>query len=303
MTIKQIIASALLCLATTTVRAQQTDAFPYPALPDSLHTPESRARFLLEHYWDNVCFADTNIIHRPELSEQGFVNFIDLLPRISPATTAIGLRAFADHLYPARQQDAAETVRSYFCDLADHYLADEDSPMRNDVLYAQFLDVMAANKFADAAARSRNEFMARNLRKNLPGTTAADFEYVDRQGTKHRLSEFRATLTLLYFYDPDCSHCHETARQLMNIPQLTAGDSIRVLAIYPYEDTDRWQDTANIFPPQWTDGYSPGGHIATNDTYYFKSMPSMYLLDAEKHVLLKNPNISVLKSFISQQKL
>ena len=292
----------MLCLATTAT-AQQADAFPYPTLPDSLHTPESRAMFLLEHYWDNVCFADTTIIHRPELSEQGFVNFIDLLPRVAPATAATGLRAFADRLYSTTPLPTAEAVRSYFAELADRYLADEASPMRNDLLYAQFLDVMAANKFADAAVRTRNEFMARNVRKNLPGSAAADFEYIDRQGVPHRLCEFQSTFTLLYFYDPDCHHCHDVAQQLIGIPQLVAdGGSVRVLAICPYGNDGTWQSKRLGFPEAWTDGYSPDGDIATNDIYYFKSMPSIYLLDANKNVLLKNPDITVLKDFISRQK-
>ena len=45
----------MLCCLNT----QAQNAFPYPALPDTLRSVEQRATYLSEHYWDNYQFADT----------------------------------------------------------------------------------------------------------------------------------------------------------------------------------------------------------------------------------------------------
>ncbi|MCI7371170.1 DUF5106 domain-containing protein, partial [Prevotella sp.] len=167
------IAVAIAFLACTNATAQQADNFPYPTVPDTLRTAETRALYVMEHYWDRFNFADTTLMHRPETTEQGFANFIDLLPRVAPSTATLGIKALADHLYNIKtgKEDDSKTpelIRDYFATLTEKYLGDSESPLHNDLLYAQFLDVMSANKFASMAERTRNEYMARNLKKNLP---------------------------------------------------------------------------------------------------------------------------------------
>lgn len=301
---KHAIVALLVCLKASAALAQSPlEKFPYPVVPDSLRTPATRAVYVMQHYWDRFDFNDTTLIHRPQLTEQGFANFVDLLPRVEPATAALGIKAFVDHIYMVGKNGepgkANERMHDYFAELTDKYLGDSDSPLHNDLLYAQFLDVMSANKYASVAERTRNEFMARNLRKNLPGSVAADFEYVDRDGIMHRMHDFRAEYTLLYFYDPDCSHCHKVADELKGMEQIAEGSKIRVLAIYAYDDSERWKETKTGFPTSWTDGRNPEGKISNDDIYYFKSMPSIYLLDKEKRVLLKNPSTELLHKTLS----
>ena len=294
------IAVAIAFLACTNATAQQADNFPYPTVPDTLRTAETRALYVMEHYWARFTFADTTLIHRHETTEQGFANFIDLLPRVAPSTATLGIKALADHLYNIKtgKEDDSKTpelIRDYFATLTEKYLGDSESPLHNDLLYAQFLDVMSANKFASMAERTRNEYMARNLKKNLPGTTATDFVYIDRNNQQHQLYNLKAKYTLLYFYDPDCDHCHETAAQIATMPE-TSSPAISVLAIYPYSDSDMWKTKKSRMPATWTEGYSPDGQITTDDIYYIKSVPSVYLLDEQKRVVLKNPSITLLQN-------
>ena len=292
----KILLAIVLFLASLTANAQQEAPFPYPSIPDTLRTPSARACYLVRHYWDGYNFADTTQDVAGGMAEQGFVNFLDLLPRVPRAVAASGIMAFVDRMYV----DGLPNVRDYFAGLADGYLGNDDSPMRDDVLYAQFLDIMGANKFASVAERTRNDYMARNLRKNLPGTTAADFDYIDRHGNRHSLHGLTAPMTLLYFYDPDCGHCRHVLEQLLAIPQLTSEDgAVRVLAVYPYGYDERWSSSATHFPSTWTDGYSPDGDVTARDVYYIKSMPSLYLLDKDKKVLLKNPSVEVLRKALA----
>ena len=286
--------SVILFIVSLSVQARRGDTFPYPSVPDTLRTPSARAAFLVSHYWDCYDFADTTLARYGGIAEQGFVNFLDLLPRVPQAVAADGIRQFADRIYNV----GSPFVREFFSTLADNYLGGDGSPMRDDVRYAQFLDVMGANKFASLAERTRNEYMARNLRKNLPGTVAADFAYIDRQGSRHTLHGFRARMTLLYFYDPDCGHCRQTLEQLLTIPALREGGTVGVLAVYPYGYDERWATADTHFPSTWTDGYSPDGDVTARDIYYIKSMPSLYLLDNDKRVVLKNPDIEVLRKAV-----
>lgn len=66
--------------------------FVYPEVPTMLNTPELRADYLARHYWEHVNFADTNYIHHPEVTEQAWVNFIDILQLVPAQTRDIALK-------------------------------------------------------------------------------------------------------------------------------------------------------------------------------------------------------------------
>lgn len=279
-----------------TASAQQAASFPYPQLPASLTVPQQRAAYLLEHYWELYDFGDTALIQRPDMAEQGFSNFIDLLPRVDSLVADRGVEQFVRRAYaPA----VPPMVRDYFAALTEHYLFDADSPMRSDELYSLFLQHMTAATVFDAATCERYEYLLANVRKNKPGTVAADFAYTDRAGRDATLGTTDIPeLLMLYFYDPDCDHCQEITAELAADSVFAANQRLKVLAIYPYDDTALWRTHPQSFPPSWCDVYSPGGAVDADELYYIRATPTIYLLDSERRVLLKDPDVSLLRRFL-----
>lgn len=293
---KSLLLSAVLSLCSLAAWAQKVEQFPYPSVPDTLREPDARASWLVRHYWDDFNFADTAFFARSESAEQGFVNFVDLLPRVSPAVAACGLVQLVGHMY-----SGADAVRERFMSFAASYLGDESSPMRDDVLYAQFLEAVAGCKLSSLAERTRCEYLSRNLRKNVPGTPATDFGYADSRGIRRSLYSFRSPYTLLYFFDPDCRHCREVQTRLISAPQLAGSRAVRVLAIRLGGMVEEGRAPACVhFPESWTCGSVPADDTAFADAYYIRSMPSLYLLDRDKRVMLKNPGIDSLLAVIEE---
>lgn len=54
-------------------------SFTLPEIPSSLKTPRERAVYLSVHYWDHYNFADTTLISKKEITEQAFVDFLEVL--------------------------------------------------------------------------------------------------------------------------------------------------------------------------------------------------------------------------------
>lgn len=67
-------------------------AIKMPAIPQMMTAPEQRADFLAKHYWDNVNFADTNYIHHPEVTEQAWADYCDLLNHVPLETAQQAMR-------------------------------------------------------------------------------------------------------------------------------------------------------------------------------------------------------------------
>ena len=71
-------------------RGAVQDGFPFPQIPAVLTSPEERRSYLLAHYWDEYDFADTVLLHKAEVTEQGLVNYIDLVVSHPDAEEAAG---------------------------------------------------------------------------------------------------------------------------------------------------------------------------------------------------------------------
>jgi hypothetical protein len=243
-----------------------------------------RLSYLLNHFWDNFLFADTSQTNR-KLAEQGMADYLNLLPHVADSASQCSAvdvfvrQAFAD----ASRSEAFEN-------LLEHYLGNPTSPLRNDGLYALLLRRITMILPEGDARLERYRQHQRLLSMNAPGETATDFIYVTRGGARGRLSDLSSPYTLLVFSDPDCARCREHMPQLMASKALRDG-RVRVLVVYPDADTSLWRQAKPDLPSNWTDAYSPEGEVMHRPLYHLPRLPALYLLDAEKHVLVKDGSL------------
>lgn len=272
--------------ACTLVQAQAQQSFPYPAIPDTLRSVEQRAGYLSEHYWDDYNFADTLLLKSKEVTEQGFVNFIDILNRFSldnaskdnaqkditrkditqKGISRKGISCFT------RKAFTNAAAKERFENLIEHYFEDQQSPVRNDRVYLMFLEEMKNSPCFDETEKERIAFKIKTTNKNLPGDIAINFKFKDENGKEHQLSDYKNQKVILYFYDPDCENCHEVSAWLQT---QTIPADIKVLKMIA--------DT----------------HIS--HVYSLKNMPTIFLLDKENKVILKDCTAQELIEQISQK--
>lgn len=205
--------------------------FRLPDIPDTLRGA-ARAEYLALHYWDGFDFAGADIA-APE-AEQAFVDFLGLLSRIASADGAFGAlfgrAAGSDGLYRLME-------------LCDRYLYEPWSPMRSDELYAAALRAFTESPCIAEIDKVRARQALERLSMNRPGTPAADFIYVDRGGSRHRLSDIEAPHILLFFHYPGCGECRRMKAALEASP--IVGESLRrgrlVLLAVCVGERDDWE--------------------------------------------------------------
>lgn len=281
----------LLAMIASVVLHAQGGQFPFPSVPSTLRTPEDRLQYLGIHYWDRFDFRSQSLLADKDVTEQGFVNFIDLLSRMDSLTAARSADAFVTKAFAQKQ--SADT----FTSLSHHYLENPQSPLRNDAVYVVLLRSMRRRKGLTPTQRQSLDYKIRTFGSNLPGQRAADFQFVDRRGKHHRLSDYRHERVLLFFYDPDCDNCHRISSQLSRDHRLAG---TRVLAIYPDGDTPHWQRTPQTFPRTWTDGYSPRGEVNAKLLYTVRATPTLMLIGRGGLVELKDPTPEQLLSHLER---
>lgn len=263
---------------------------PLPAIPATLRTPHERASYLLAHFWDGMSFADTLRSRNSDFMEQNLVNYLSLFPH-APAEA----RTQAVHLLMQR----AETDKPAYlllAELAEKYLYTTGSPMQSEEHFIPFLEETARTPLLDETEKSRPRFLLAAALKNRPGTTAADFTYHTPEGNLQTLHATpSAPRLLLMFYNPDCTHCRQAIALLHDdglFKQMLHDGRLTVLAINTendHESPTRHEArprSGNELPDGWTAGTATPT-LADDEPYILPSMPVLYLLDQEKHVLLK----------------
>lgn len=246
--------------------------------------PEERILYLKEHYWDGFDFSDTLFIAAADTlamlrTLRDYV-VICSAPEDPPAIARLMERA-----------SDSKAMLTYFAALAERILHDPNSPLRSDGLYQPVLEALAGSPLLDRWERAAPERDLRLLRRNRPGTAASDFRYMDLAGRFGRLYDLRADFTLLFFNNPDCGMCMRLRDELLASPlvgRLVREGRLAVLALYPDEDLDAWRAHARQIPPEWVYGCDPGQEISRRELYDLQAIPSLYLLDGDKRVLLKD---------------
>ena len=238
----------------------------------------------------NIDYSDTATLHSEAFMKQTMTDIVKMMSAADSASTSRGLRIFFSGL------EGDSIAISEASRLAQLYLGNPASPVRNDDLYIRFLKSLLSAEGIPESIRIRNEECMRKASLNRQGTIATDFSYIDRNGTRGTLHRFEAPQTLLIFYDPECTHCSDILSELAEDPGINgaiAQGQLEVLAIYAEGKRDVWEKTKAGMPADWNVGYDLTG-ILDHDLYDLPAMPTLYLLDETRRVLLKDPEPAML---------
>lgn len=270
-----------------------------PEIPQMMTDPELRAAYFVNHYWDDYSLADTAFIHSDE-TEQLYADFIAALQYVDTAEVRSALQTMMQRM------EADSTAFAHFCRLNEKYLYDPNSPMRNEDYYIPVLEHMLASPRLTETEKLRPADRLKQALKNRPGMTAPDFTYVTPKGGTGRMRGIKADYTLLFFYDPDCTNCQEFERMLSGMPfflDIQKKGILRVLAIYPDDDENEWLLKSSQMPEGWIVGWNKQGDIRRRTLYEIRATPTLYLLDKQKKVILKDATLDQIIRHLSSHSL
>jgi len=271
--------------------------FVLPNVPASLTNPRERADYMVNHYWDNYDFADTGYLHLPEVVEQAFVNYINILPH---ANEDISMQSVKSTLTKAEVDDK---VYAYFLDIFRKYLYTPNSEFRNDTYYYPVLEHSLVSEKTDETQKSKARFELEMISKNRVGDIAADFVYTMGSGKTSTLHKIKGNKILLLFYDPECRNCAQLMRdvRLSSILAVEVENKrLTLFAFYPGADEIAWNSYRGEIPSSWINGYDGKNVVEDKVLYDLKAIPSLYLLDKEKKVILKDASFETVERYLEE---
>lgn len=275
---RSVIILIMMVLYCTSAAAQ---TFPYPKIPRKYKTTEQRREYLATHFWDNFRFDGNPAASDDAFMEQAVSDFW--------STTDKGAAESAVSSMLAHATVNEESFHKIFM-FSEKYLYDPDSPMKDEEMFKLFLKkaVTAADE-SDGYVRGRGEYLLNDMELNAPGTTAASFGYLTKDGKSHRLNTERNTI--LIFYQPDCTHCRSKINEIRQSPaikSMVSEKGLDVIAVNLSGDRREWRSESNLLDKSWTDAIVSSDELFEESLYTFRKYPAIYLLGPGNKVILKD---------------
>ena len=274
----------------------QAADFPRVTAPAMIRDDRMAVEYEAVHFWDHFPFATYTQFSESQL-QQTFVEFVVGMRAATPAATAEAMGNL--------MKRAATNIDCYwfFLELAEEGLYDPNSPMRDDWLFESVLrHAVGSGSPLDETSKMRYRSLLRIVSRNQEGSRASDFVYTLANGTQRSLYKTPADLLLLYFYNPGCPECRNVKEVLTSSGYAEALHNmglLTVVAVHPDEELEEWRATLHENPSWWISAYDKGTKILNGDIYDLKAIPTLYLLDGAKTVMLKDAPVEEVVSALA----
>ena len=113
------------------------------------------------------------------------------------------------------------------------------------------------------------------------------------------LYSIKSEYTLIYFNNPECHDCGRVHGYLVASKVFTTmlqTGRLKLLALYPDEDLGAWTRHKDEYPSSWI--AARYATKADRDSYHLPAIPSLYLLDKTKKVLLKDATVEAVEEHL-----
>ncbi len=245
---------------------------------------------LMSHENAYIHIAKNYYIPDAEWSDRKFIN--ELKKRVARAERSLigDIAPEIKVIVLPNDKDEIESVKSsldIMKEKGNKFLKDES------LINKKMIEYRANNKnLTDSALRSR--IIIQELAMVLENNLISDFKgYISLHNQKSKY-------TILYFWEPDCSHCKTETPKLSKAYDTEKLDElgVQVIAVYLQRNINEWERYTkhiNVWLDfvlkhnmlKFTNVWEPFGYSEYRDKYNISSTPVLYLLDENKKIIAK----------------
>ncbi len=282
------------------VRAMKNVEIPDFTVPEGTKNADSLKwalgyRYNKEHYFDNIDFSDPRLIRTPIL-EGRLNNYFDRV--LIPHPDSIAPEAI-------RVVELARANKEMFQYVLSSLL---NKFITSDRMGYDGIFVALAEKYyltgqawwADKKQLDKIDERVKALKPNLIGNLCPDLYLPDPNGKKYRLSDLKKKVTVVYFWDPDCSHCKKATPELLKVYEKFKPKGLEVYAVFTQGDQPKWIDYISKNKLTWINVWDPTLSSNFRNLFDIYSTPVIYVLDESKKIIAKRISVESLNSMLEQ---
>ncbi|MFA5301557.1 MAG: DUF5106 domain-containing protein [Bacteroidales bacterium] len=289
--------------------------FNPPSVPVMIGSKEEAVHYQTLHYWDHFPFEDSLCIIQKDFADQVFTGYALLLQQADFQDARESIKRMMIRAGTAAEDPVVrKKILLKFFSLTEYFFYHPNSPYRNDDILIPALEVMVSAPILDSMDKQRPLYMLDMVRKNRPGDKAGNFSfirsvrnfpYTDDPTSIKTLYDLEADFILVMFINLGCPSCNQVKEEILlsePISKMVKEKKLTILTVYPDKDLEGWQEHLPELPAEWVHSYNPEGEIRNGAIYDLKAIPTLYLLDKNKRVLVKDAlSVKQLEDTIRQQ--
>ncbi|HKL38817.1 MAG TPA: thioredoxin-like domain-containing protein [Bacteroidales bacterium] len=255
-----------------------------------------RYRYYKNHFFDNIDLSDPRMVRTPIFHnklEQYFNNILEQRP-----DSIISRIDWVIEQTRGSEDNYQYTVRY----LLNHY--QKSNIMGMDKVFVHIAEkyyLSGKAEWVDSTTLEKIQDRVRRIKPNLIGKKAPSLELVGRNGKSRNLHNLNSQYTILYFWEPSCSHCKKVTPEIYKLFEKYNRDQLQVFAVYTQGDKKEWTRYINDNGFDWINVYDPGYTSSFRQKYDVYSTPTIYLLDEDKTIVAKRIGHESLKKMLEQK--
>jgi thiol-disulfide isomerase/thioredoxin len=260
-----------------------------PRVPAGIN-PGDEIRYVLDHFWDGISFADTSQMYSPGLANK-VRTFFGLYQRAySPKDLEPAMKKGLDRLLSAA---AGNDVLFQFL-LGD--IADWAERSEFDDFFGYLTEFyLASASCTDEKKKGEFRELAAAYQKTAPGKQVPEIVIPREPGGALVMSEIPARYILVVFWASWCPHCNDMLPLVKKIYDKYSRSDFEVVAISVDSKKTDWEDAIKRSGYNWINHSElKGWDCSIAYDFGIRATPTMILIDRKKTVVAKPRNPEIL---------
>lgn len=253
-------------------------------------------RYYRAHFWDDVDLTDDRLLRTP-IYHSKMEQYITKLTVQIPDS----INAAADYLV-SRVAGNDELFKYTVWWITNHY--ETSKIMGMDAVFVHMVENYYTKEKAfwvDETTLFKISDRAKVLKPILLGKVCPNIVLTDSTGEYHSLHNVKKEYTIVYFWDPDCSHCKTVTPILKDIYGRNKAD-IEVFAVCVEIEIDKWKKYIKENELDWINVADPNLRNNFRHDFDISTTPQIFVLDKDKKIIAKRLDVEQVEEFINDRK-
>ncbi len=252
-------------------------------------------RYVKNHYFDNINFADDRLIRTHILPNKIF-SYLNKMVIYDVDSTIKELD------YVVNKAKANDKVYEFVVNILLQYYN------RSQLISDENVFVHIAEKYylsgkAPWISKEMKEKLEQDIKarkKSLIGSLSPDFKMKNSKGKTVNLRDIQNRNVILYFYDIDCEICKEITPKLMNFYRIIKDRGVDIVAVYVGKNKKSWLKYIKDNNLQFVNVWDPKNASGFRENYNIRGTPQLFVLDENQKIVLKRISVDQLMQYFNR---
>ncbi|NNM16036.1 MAG: DUF5106 domain-containing protein, partial [Bacteroidia bacterium] len=267
-------------------KASQDPEIPdAPTLENGKKDSTFAFRYYRAHFWDEIDLNDDRLLRTP-------IYHTKMEQYITKLTVQIpdSINAAADFLV-SKVTSNEELFKYTVWWITNHY--ETSKIMGMDAVFVHMVENYYTKEKAfwvDETTLFKIRDRAKVLKPILLGKVCPNIVLTDSTGEYHSLHNVKKEYTIVYFWDPDCSHCKTVTPILKDVYGRNRAD-IEVFAVCVEIEIDKWKKYIKENELDWINVADPNLRNNFRHDFDISTTPQIFVLDKDKKIIAKRLDV------------